>query len=326
LPKAGGRSELDNLVAARLLLAKGIPVDEPDVSGATPLLVAAASGYTDIMEMFLAAGANTDSPDQHGDTPLMAASRIGSTPAVKLLLTNRASPNAQDREGRTALHWAARTGRVDIVRGLLDAGAAIDVLDTAGRAPLVYARERGHAAVAEVLAKRGARNTGPTSTRASTTPREAVEKSLPLLVRGWQTWNEQQSCGGCHHRLMIDRVAALARQRGFAAATPLAAEQVEFFTGRSSTNEASLRQQLGSEQGVLLSALGIGGDGASGDALNLNAVLELAVPRSTALEARALLLARKQLADGSWRTGLPRVPILSSSFSSSRTQDRAGQR
>jgi hypothetical protein len=146
------------------------------------------------------------------------------------------------------------------------------------------------------------------------TPREAVEKSLPLLLRGWRTWSERQSCGACHHRLMIDRVAALAKQRGFVAATALADEEAEFFTRRPAANEPRLRQQLASDDGILRSALGIGGDGSSGDALNLNAILELGVPRSSALEARALLLARKQLADGSWRTGLPRVPILSSDF------------
>jgi hypothetical protein len=89
---------------------------------------------------------------------------------------------------------------------------------------------------------------------------------------------------------------------------------VDLFTRRSGTEEARLRQQLANEEGVLRSALGIAGDGASGDALNLNAILELGVPRSTALGTRALLLARKQLPDGSWRTGLPRVPILSSDF------------
>jgi ankyrin repeat protein len=307
-------ASLNNRVAARALLTKGVPVDAPDLNGATPLLVAASSGYTDLMKMFLTAGADPNSSDQHGDTPLMAGVRIGSMPAVKLLLVDRASPNAKDRGGRTALHWAARTGQADIVRALLAAGAAVDVLDAAARTPLAYAQEKEHASVADLLKKRGARETSAISTRAATTPRDAVERSLPMLLRGWQTWSERQSCGACHHRLMIDRVAALAKQRGFGAAAALATEQVELFTRRPAANEPRLRQQLASEEGVLRSALGIGGDGSSGDALNLNAILELGVPRGSALEARALLLARKQLADGSWRTGLPRVPILSSDF------------
>jgi hypothetical protein len=266
------------------------------------------------MEMFLARGADPNSHDEHGDTPLMAAVRIGSLPAVKLLLLNRASPNTKDRGGRTALHWAASTGRADIARTLLDAGAPVDAVDATGRTPAGYAQERGHASVADVLRRRSAREAQPSAARSMLTPREAVEKSLPLLLRGWRTWSERQSCGACHHRLMIDRVAALAKQRGFVAATALADEEAEFFTRRPAANEPRLRQQLASDDGILRSALGIGGDGSSGDALNLNAILELGVPRSSALEARALLLARKQLADGSWRTGLPRVPILSSDF------------
>jgi hypothetical protein len=179
---------------------------------------------------------------------------------------------------------------------------------------MAYAREKGHAAVADVLRTNGARETTATTTGATLTSREAVEKALPLLVRGWQTWSERQTCGACHHRLMVDRVAGLAEQRGFAATKSLAADQMQFFTRSSAANEPRLREQLSSEEGFLSSAFGISGDGSSGDALNLNAMFELGVPRSTALEARALLLGRKQLADGSWRNGLPRVPILSSDF------------
>jgi ankyrin repeat protein len=307
-------ASLNNMVAVRALLGKGVPPDSPAIDGATPLLVAAASGYTDLMKILLAAGAKPNTPDQHGDTPLMAAVRIGSTAAVKLLLAARVDPNSKDRMGRTALHWAARSGRVDMVSMLLDAGVAIDVVDKTGRTAMAYAREKAHAAIEDVLQKKGARETKEITVPPVATPREAVEKSLPLLVRGWQTWSERQSCGACHHRLMIDRVAALAKQRGFAAVTSLAADQIQFFIRSSAANESRLRQQLASEDGFLTSAFGIGGDGSSGDALNLNAMLELDVPRSSALEARALLLARKQLADGSWRNGLPRVPVLSSDF------------
>lgn len=306
-------ASLDNHVAIRALLAKGVPADSPDMGGASPLLVAAASGYIDSMKILLAAGANPNRQDDHDDTPLMAASRIGSMRAVKLLLASHASPNATDRSGRTALHWAARTGRTDIVRALLDAGASLDVVDASGQTPSVSAQESGYAA-ADLLKRGRARHITATSILAARTPREAVDKSLLLLLRGWETWSQRQSCGACHHRLMITRVAALATERGFDSAAPLAREQREFFAGRFAAAETRLRQQLANEQGMLRSALGIAGDGASGDALNLNAILELGVARSAALEARALLLARKQLADGSWRTGLPRVPILSSDF------------
>ena len=307
-------ASLNNLVAARALLIKGVPADAPAIDGATPLLIAAASGYTDLMRVLLAAGAKPDRRDQHGDTPLMAAARIGSIGAVRLLLDVHADPNTRDSAGRNALHWAARSGRVDMVRLLLDAGATIDVVDETGRTPMAYAREKGQAAVADVLQTNGVGETKATTTYETLTPREAVERALPLLVRGWQTWSERQTCGACHHRLMVDRVAALATERGFAAAKSLAADQMQFFTRSSAANEPRLREQLSSEEGLLSSAFGIGGDGSSGDALNLNAMLELGVPRSSALEARALLLAKKQLADGSWRNGLPRVPILSSDF------------
>jgi ankyrin repeat protein len=307
-------ASLNNLVAVRALLSKGVPVDSPAIDGATPLLVAAESGYTGLMKVFLAAGADANRQDQHGDTPLMAAVRVGSIDGTRVLLGAGADLDKKDNVGRSALHWAAQSGRVEMVRTLIDAGAKIDVVDDTDRTATAYATERGHAAAVDALRKKGARQTAHFSAHPALTPREAVEKSLPLLVRGWETWSERQSCGACHHRLMIDRVAALAKQRGFAAATALADDQVQFFTSRPAANEARLRQQLATADGFLSSAFGIAGDGSSGDALNLNAMLELGVPRSSALEARALLLARKQLGDGSWRTGLPRVPILSSDF------------
>jgi N-acyl-D-amino-acid deacylase len=307
-------ASLNNVIAARALLDKGVPVDSPAVDGATPLLIAAESGYTTLMEILLAAGARPNAQDQHGDTPLMAAARIGSIDAARLLLRTRADPNQRDHASRTALHWAARSGRVDMVRLLLDAGANVDVVDDTGRTPMAYASEKSQAAVSSALRAKGARETPATAIPGASTPREAVEKALPLLLRGWQTWGEHETCGACHHRLMIDRVVPLAAERGFAAARSLADEQAQSLARNAAASEPRLREQLSNESALLSSAFGISGDGMSGDALNLNAILELGVARSTALETRALLLARKQLLDGRWRNGLPRVPILSSDF------------
>src|SRR4029453_2008614 len=192
--------------------------------------------------------------DQHGDTPLMAAVRVGSIDATTLLLEARADPNRKDRMGRSAWHWAARSGRVDMVHSLINAGALVDVVDDTGRTAMAYAREKGHQAIAEVLHNNGARETSGITIRATLTPREAVENSLPLLVRGWQSWSQRQSCGACHHRLMIDRVAALATQRGFTAVTSLAADQMQFFMRSSVANEPRLREQLSSEKDFLRSA------------------------------------------------------------------------
>jgi ankyrin repeat protein len=307
-------ASLNNLVAVRALLSKGVPVDSPAIDGATPLLVAAESGYTDLIGVLLDAGADPRSPDQHGDTPMMAAVRIGSIDAARTLLRADADLNARDRAGRTALHWAARSGRADIVRALLDAGAPIDDTDDAGRSPLAYAQAKGYLEAANLLKRRGALGPSAVPPRLTPTPREAVAKSVPLLLQGWHSWSEHRTCGGCHHRLMIDRVAALAARAGFPDAARLADDERQFFNRNATTGEVQLRQQLATPEGVFRSAIGIFGDGSSGDALNLNTVLELGVARSAGLEARALLLARKQLEDGSWRTGLPRVPILSSDF------------
>ena len=69
----------------------------------SPLGVAAANGYVDVLRALLDAGAPIDYQDRFGDTALMAAVRSGKVDAVRLLLDRGAKTSIADAEGMTAL-------------------------------------------------------------------------------------------------------------------------------------------------------------------------------------------------------------------------------
>lgn len=297
---------MNNIVATRELLKRGLPVDTLSFTGngTTALMIAAAGGHTEVMKLLLEAGADPRVQDKRGDSPLMAAVRIGSLDAVNLLLKRGVDPNQRDIEGRTALMWAARTGRLDVVRALLAINADIQPSDTGGQNALMIASAKGHSAVVAALRARGASATASSAGKSRLTPRVAVEKSIPLLQRGAATWVERAGCGACHHRPMIERVTALARRHGFAVDEALAAVRA---SGRGRGRGVVANEESQPEN-----------EGPSVPALDLAWInyhfAEAGLPRDAAREVAAVALAQMQLSDGRWPHGPPRVPISGSPF------------
>src|SRR5262249_9322185 len=111
----------------------------------------------------IAHGANPDAADTTGKTPIVYAAARGFTPVVRRLLAAGVDPKRAYGNGLTALMWAAgyedgfgERDALDVVALLLDAGAPIDAVDNRGRTALMIASERGHAAVVQALLARGA--------------------------------------------------------------------------------------------------------------------------------------------------------------------------
>src|SRR5262249_21166920 len=109
--------------------------------------------------------------DATGKTPIIYAAARGFTSVVRRLLAAGVDPRRTYGNDLTALMWAAgyedgfgERDAVDVVTLLLDAGAPIDVADNRGRTALMIAAERGHAAVVAALLARGARRTVPDRT------------------------------------------------------------------------------------------------------------------------------------------------------------------
>ncbi len=163
--------------------------EKPVPQGAmTPLLYAARDGRTDIARMLLAAGANLNQPEANGESPLLIAINNGQIELAQVLLEKGADPNAADGFGRTPL-WSAvdyrnldaaegsgtngvnREPVLPLIRALLDHGANPNVqtkveppsrrwmmpfgarqwVNPAGQTPFVRAAQAGDVAVMRLL-------------------------------------------------------------------------------------------------------------------------------------------------------------------------------
>jgi ankyrin repeat protein len=92
---------------ARYLVEQGAAVDKADVQKRTPLLHATGADHPDVIAYLIDHGANVNSADQFGDTPLIVACAKGNAAAARLLVARGANVHARDQEGRTARERSA---------------------------------------------------------------------------------------------------------------------------------------------------------------------------------------------------------------------------
>jgi ankyrin repeat protein len=128
----------------------------------TPLMLAAESGYVDIVRALLERGAD-----------IKAHTRTGATPAPKLPCVDRAGCGSHGvgiiRGGlpeqgirapipgaMTALMYAAREGHVDVAKLLIEAGSNVNEVDKNDIGPLLMAIGNNHIDMARFLIDRGA--------------------------------------------------------------------------------------------------------------------------------------------------------------------------
>jgi uncharacterized protein len=148
------------LLAAQLLIEKGVDIEAKTKTGETPLILAAESGMDSTVQMFLDRGANIEATaDGDGATALLRAIRASRTKAVKaiqVLLERGANIEAADVEGDTALNLAVMYSNEEIVKLLLAKGANIEAQNNEGRTPLMCAVVKGRHKNLEILLDSGA--------------------------------------------------------------------------------------------------------------------------------------------------------------------------
>ena len=136
-----------------LLISRGADITACDEDLCTPIIHAAKSGHTRVVEILKVKYAETHrSPDWN----LVHAAFLGLTSAVRVLLDAEATIDAVDEDGDTALIKAAAQGHVDIVRLLLDIGADIEARHYNRGTALVWAAFNGHSNVVRLLLQKGA--------------------------------------------------------------------------------------------------------------------------------------------------------------------------
>lgn len=106
------------LETARILLELGADPDEPNVSGATPFGGICGLGHSGLVPLALANGADLEARSSFGRhesmTPLMLAAAGGHREVVELLVEAGADPSARSESGGTAATLAAEAGHPDV--------------------------------------------------------------------------------------------------------------------------------------------------------------------------------------------------------------------
>ena len=115
----------DAILAADLL-RQASAMEPCAQSGVTPLHVAAAYGYPEIVQMLLEAGVDAGERGPNGNTPLLYAAQGGHAEVVKMLLQAGSDPDAQNDVGATAAGLALGFGHRDVTGALIGAVAPAD--------------------------------------------------------------------------------------------------------------------------------------------------------------------------------------------------------
>lgn len=117
---------LNNQEASVSSLLNENSADLADSNGWKPLHFAARQTNSMILEQCLRYPSHLNEPDIQGRTPLMLAAELGNIDAVATLMSHGAKTDLVDKQGFTVLHHAVKSGEPELVRWLLE-NAKLDV-------------------------------------------------------------------------------------------------------------------------------------------------------------------------------------------------------
>lgn len=134
-----------NLVEVTNLL-ENANIESKDVSGNTPLNLAALGGHLDIVKLLIEKSADIESQNIDGETPLHTALHHNSfdrkLDIVKFLIENKANVNSTIKVGvDTYLHTAIDSGSLETVKLLIAKGINLYAIGDFGETPIKKAME-----------------------------------------------------------------------------------------------------------------------------------------------------------------------------------------
>jgi len=246
--------------------------------------------------------------------------RLGDEAGVRFLLDHGANPKTVGVHGRTPLMYAAASDTIPlgIVQALIEGGADVNVQSVSGETALQFAQLRGDSPVVKRLVAAGARQPA-TPTRVAATPlpasspRVAIERSIPLLQRSDVNFLSKAGCVSCHNNTLTATSVARARQKGILVNEEAARKQL-----------SAIAAYLDSWRDRLLQNVGLPGD-ADGVSYVLLGLAAERYSSDETTDAAARFLASRQLSDGSWRIGEHRPPLESSDIEVTAASMRALQ-
>ncbi len=237
-------------------------------------------------------------------TMVVGSPPFGPALATGFLLERGGDMNARDADGRTLLMLAAASDAipVDVAKALIAKGADVNARTATGETALGLAKRHGKTPMVDLLLASGAEDApappGPAAQPApASSPRAAVERSLPLVQQNDVTFLKKAGCVSCHNNTLTAVTVASARAAGVRVDEATARQQVKTIgTYIDTWRERAL-------QGVAI----------PGDADTISYILfGLAAekyPADAATDAMAFVLKRLQAPDGHWRILASRPPI-----------------
>ena len=321
-------ANVDNTAVAKLLIEKGANLKAKTSIGqvGTALMGAAHNGNLELTRLLLAhkADLNAISAESDGNvkngpvavgnlTALHFAVANGSAEEVKLLLDAGALVDPRDIRGMTPIMMAVSTDRpnVEIVKTLLAKGADASIRSNIGESTVDWARKFNNPGILASLKLEAAKIDGPVpelklADVKVVTPREAVERSLPLLQRASANVFTAGGCVACHAQPVASIAVETARARGW---------RVDDAVGKSAVEESErVRKSLSASMQFLLQGREGGG---TPDTQLYESLMMVAArqPSDPSTDALVHYLMAKQQPAGNWNGIGTRAPIQDGDFS-----------
>ncbi|XP_033631150.1 transient receptor potential cation channel subfamily A member 1-like [Asterias rubens] len=150
-------AEIGNKQLMEMLISKGAKGGTRNVDEKTPLHIAAQFGHLSCVETFLKNFPNfLNDDDVDGNTPLLLASRGGHHCVILFLLGMGADIYKRNDEWKTVLSLAAQLNRMHTIAVLIEHNADINAQDRDKNTPLHLACIEGHYPAAKLLLRAGA--------------------------------------------------------------------------------------------------------------------------------------------------------------------------